>query len=244
MANPISITKLESQLKRWGISYSGYRDWKNHNRNHKGAWGPVNGLMIHHTGSEAADQKPLLYDGYKGLPGPLCQFHIDKSGKLWLIGWGRANHAGGGDPNVFKHVVAEDYTGILKPKYNESSSGAMDGNARFYGVEIAYDGSHEMSPAQYSTLLKLAAALFEHHKWNEKSAIGHGEWTNWKWDPGKSKGTMMNMSAVRADIKKTLKAGPSVAKPKPAPAPVAKPAPVTLETINAKLDKLIKHFKL
>ena len=24
-------------------------DWRTHNRNHKGPWGPVHGVMIHHT---------------------------------------------------------------------------------------------------------------------------------------------------------------------------------------------------
>lgn len=205
---------IQAQLKRWGISYEGYRSWATHNRAGHGAWGPVNGLMIHHTGSDGVDQRDYLYNGNPDLPGPLCHLHIDRSGKLWLIGWGRANHAGGGDPKTLAHVINEDYTGVLTPHYHEGSPGAADGNVHFYGVEIGYSGEHGMSSAQYSTLMKLAGAIFEWHTWTEKSAIGHSEWSNWKWDPGcGSNEKKYDMADIRADIKKVLVKGPVTTKP-------------------------------
>jgi hypothetical protein len=215
MSTPMTASQIQAQLKKWGINFEGYKNWETHNREGHGAWGPVNGFVIHHTGSDGSDQRDYLYNGDSNLPGPLCQFHIDKTGKVWLIGNGRCNHAGGGDPNVFNHVVAEDYTGILKPHYHEGSSGAMDGNVHFYGVEIGYSGTHEMAPAQYATLLKLCAAVADFHNWTERSFIAHGEWSDWKWDPGISNGTMMNMVSVRGDIKNTIKAGPHVSTPQP-----------------------------
>lgn len=229
MATPMTPSQLLSQLRKWGVPYREYRSWKTHNRNHKGAWGPVNGFMVHHTGSDSKDQRELLYNGVSGLPGPLSQFGLAQDGTVHLIGHGRANHAGAGDPDVLAAVIAEDY-GQRPPADNESS---VDGNARFYGVEIWYSGSHKMTPAQYATLRKLSAAICDFHDWSEKSVIGHGEWGSpGKWDPGYAPGKMMDMSDVRRDVKATLGAtAPGKPAPAPAPAP-AKPDPVDAYTVK------------
>jgi hypothetical protein len=242
MATPMTAAQVTAQLTKWGIAYKAYRsDWATHNRAGHGDWGPVNGFMWHHTGSDS-DVRAYLWDGSVKLPGPLCQFHIDASGMVWLMGWGRANHAGGGDPSVLNHVIAEDYTGILHPHYHQDSAGAVDGNAHFYGVEIGYSGKHGMSPAQYSTALKLSAAILDFHKWTAKSVIGHGEWSDWKWDPGYADGRMMDMNAVRNDVADVLSrkdrnadgdtvdpGEPNAPKvPTPAPTPVPTTKTVTL----------------
>lgn len=206
MANPMTAAQVLAALKKWGVPVREMSEWKTHNRNQKGAWGPLNGFVWHHTGSDGTAQSQFLYDGSTVLPGPLCHIGLDQNGTAWLIGWGRTNHAGGGDPVVLSHVVNEDYTGVLKP--TKGNSNGVDGNAHFYGMEIWYSGSHGMTHAQYSAALKVSAAILDFHKWTSKSVIGHGEWSNDKWDPGYSSGKMMDMSAVRNDIAATLKAGP------------------------------------
>ncbi|MGI5196925.1 peptidoglycan-binding protein [Streptomyces sp. CA-288835] len=222
MATPMTPAQIKAQLKKFGVSFKEYKDWSTHNRNHKGSWGPVHGLMVHHTGSDSKDQRQLLYAGTAALPGPLCQFGLSQDGTIHLVGWGRANHAGAGDDDVL-HAVKNE---LKLPVDNESNT---DGNRHFYGVEIWYSGSHEMTDAQYATLRKLAAAICDFHNWNEKSVIGHGEWGSpGKWDPGYKPGKMMDMDEVRADIKATIaKTEPetpskptSPSKPKPAPKPV------------------------
>src|SRR5690606_30054111 len=179
MATPMTASQVKAQLKKWGVPFKEYRSWSSHNRNHKGAWGPVNGFMVHHTGSDSKDQRELLYNGHSSLPGPLCHFGLAQDGTVWLIGWGRANHAGSGDDDVLRAVIAEDY-GDYPPTDNEANT---DGNSRFYGVEIWYSGSHGMTTAQYSSLLKLAAAVLDFHGWTKRSVIAHGEWQPGKWDP-------------------------------------------------------------
>lgn len=233
MATPMTASQIKSQLKKWGVKYSEYKSWSTHNRNHVGNWGPVNGFMVHHTGSDGKDQRELLYSGISGLPGPLCHFGLAQDGTVHLIGWGRANHAGAGDPDVLNAVVNENY-GANPPVDNESS---VDGNARFYGVEIWYSGSHAMSTAQYAALRKLAAAICDFHGWSEKSVIGHGEWGSpGKWDPGISSGKMMNMANVRADIKETLGGKPSA--PAPTTPVPSKPADSVSEHTVVKGDTL------
>lgn len=196
MATPMTADQQIAAFKHWGITYRETAGWRTRNRNHKGDWGPVNGLMVHHTGSDSPDQVALLRDGRSDLPGPLAQWGLAQDGVLWLIGNGRCNHAGLGDPDVLAAVISEKY-GENPPTDNQAT---VDGNSRFYGVEIWYSGTHGMSKAQYSTLLRLGVAVIHHHGWTEKSVIGHGEWQPGKWDPGYANGKMMSMNAIRNDI--------------------------------------------
>lgn len=217
MAAPMSAVQFVDLLEKWDIPFGYYnKNWATHNRNSKGKWGPVNGVIMHHTGSDVQTTMPAtLWNGTGDLPGPLCHAGIDAKGKVWLTGWGRCNHAGGGDPDVLEKVISENYSGILKPKYTNGSTLAIDGNAHFYGFEIMYSGSHAMSIAQMVTSTKVAAAICTHHKWSKKSTIGHGEWQKGKWDPGITSGNMMDMNAYREAVGVKIKAGPN---PPPAPA--------------------------
>ena len=210
MATPMTAVQVVTQLKKWGIRYVEVSGWATHNRNSKGAWGGVNGFIWHHTGADVSDAKAYaggtLYNGLSDLPGPLCHFSIGLDGTVYLVGWGRANHAGGGDPAVLQHVINEDYTGQLHP--TKGNLTGVDGNAHFYGVEIQYSGSHQMAAAQYAAARRLSAAILDFHGWTERSVIAHGEWSSDKWDPGYAPNKIMAMPAVRADVASTLAAGP------------------------------------
>lgn len=229
MATPMTASQVVAQLKKWGIKYVEVLSWETHNRNAKGPWGGVNGFIWHHTGADpqnaAQYASTTLYNGLSTLPGPLCHFGLAPDGTVYLVGWGRANHAGGGDPAVLNHVINEDYSGQLHP--TKGNSDGVDGNAHFYGVEIMYSGSHKMTDAQYKTALKLSAAILDFHGWTEKSVIAHGEWSSDKWDPGYASGKIMDMVAVRKDVLATLKAGP-----KPVITPPPPPPPATTPVVN------------
>ncbi|MFD3573840.1 N-acetylmuramoyl-L-alanine amidase [Streptomyces sp. NPDC058644] len=203
MATPMTPAQLLAQLRKWGVKYAEYSNWKTHNRHAATGktFGPVNGFMVHHTGSDSKDQRALLRNGVAGLPGPLSHFGLAQDGTVHLIGWGRANHAGLGDPDVLAAVRSESY-GDRPPADNQAT---VDGNDCFYGVEIWYSGSHPMTSAQYTALRKLSAAICDFHDWSAKSVIGHGEWGSpGKWDPGHKPGQMMDMAKVRKDIAATL----------------------------------------
>jgi hypothetical protein len=214
MATPMTASQIVAQLKKWGIKYVEVKSWETHNRAGHGTWGGddgkgLNGFIWHHTGVDVSNAatyaSSTLYNGLSSLPGPLCHFGLGPDGTVYLVGWGRANHAGGGDPAVLTHVINEDYSGQLHP--TKGNSNGVDGNTHFYGVEIMYSGSHKMTDAQYKTALKLSAAICDFHNWKEKSIIGHGEWSSDKWDPGYAPGKIMDMVAVRKDVAATLKAG-------------------------------------
>src|SRR3546814_18694629 len=101
MATPMTAAQIKAALTKWGVRFREYKDWETHNRGDRGTgWGPVNGLVWHHTGSDNTDQRELLYKGLSNLPGPLCHFGVAQAGTVWLAGWGRANHARFGDADL------------------------------------------------------------------------------------------------------------------------------------------------
>ncbi|MFD1828572.1 peptidoglycan-binding protein [Streptomyces desertarenae] len=179
MAVPLTPGRLLDALRAEGLHVVEHRDWRRHHRNHKGAWGPVNGVMVHHTvtrGTEASVD--LCYDGHPGLPGPLCHGVVDKAGTVHLVGGGRANHAGLGDGRVLRSVVAE--TAAPRPLRDDT-----DGNARFYGFEAVNlgDGRDPWPEEQLDAIARAAAAVCRAHGWSERSVIAHKEWTRTKIDP-------------------------------------------------------------
>ncbi|WP_435215935.1 N-acetylmuramoyl-L-alanine amidase [Streptomyces sp. bgisy034] len=226
MASPLSASKLVEILRAEGLTVHEVREWRTHNRNHKGPFGPVNGVMIHHTVTKATDASvALCYDGYSGLPGPLCHGVIDKQGHVHLVGNGRANHAGLGDDDVLRAVIAES----ALPADNEAST---DGNRHFYGFECINlgDGKDPWPEAQLLAIERVSAAICRHHGWMERSVIGHLEW-----QPGKVDPRGFTMDSMRARIGKRLNAGkPAASKPKPKPKPLPAPKKPTVD-----LSKLV-----
>ncbi|MER6059490.1 peptidoglycan recognition protein family protein [Streptomyces albidoflavus] len=209
MATPLTavtafgVLKDVAKVQEWA-------GWRTRNRGSRGdGWGPVNGIMVHHTvtaDSESAIK--LCRDGHADLPGPLYPILIDKKGTVHLVGWGRCNHAGAGDSDVLAAVIAERYP---LPKPNDART---DGNARFYGVALLNMGSasDKVPAAQRKALVNVLAALVHAHKgWTGDSVIGHKEWQAGKIDP------LMSMKGLRADVEKRRKELAAPPKPKPTP---------------------------
>jgi hypothetical protein len=195
MATPITANAFVEALKKAGLRVEEVRDWRNHNRNHKGPWGPVHGVMIHHTATNGAKQTvDLCYDGRAGLPGPLAHGVITKDGTVHLVGHGRANHAGLGDDEVLEAVIAER----KPPRPNEMNT---DGNRCFYGFECENlgDGKDPWPAVQLEAITRAAAAVCRVHAWTSRSVIGHLEWQPGKIDP---KG--FTMTSLRARIAERL----------------------------------------
>jgi hypothetical protein len=208
MATPLTAAALLAALKHEGLVVVEVGDWTHHNRNHKGPWGPVHGVMIHHTvtrGSAATVE--ICRAGHSALPGPLCHGVITKDGTVHLVGYGRANHAGLGDPDVLAAVIAE------KPVPVDDEA-TVDGNRHFYGFECENlgDGVDPWPAAQLDAIERAAAALCRAHGWGAESVIRHLDWQPGKVDP---RGPGMDWAAMRARIAKRLDAAP----PKSTPAP-------------------------
>ncbi|WP_399129045.1 peptidoglycan recognition protein family protein [Actinacidiphila sp. ITFR-21] len=232
MATPLTSASFISALRAEGVTVVEVGSWATHNRNAKGAWGPVHGVVIHHTVTQGTTNTvQYVKDGDSELPGPLCHGMIAKNGTVYLVGYGRANHAGGGDANVLNAVIAESYTSTPPATHqHEGSAGAVDGNARFYGFECENlgDGKDPWPAAQLEAITRVSAAICRAHGWGDKSVIGHLEWSDWKSDP---KG--FTMVSMRARVAERLKHASNWS---PGTTPPTTPTP-TIESRVAALEK-------
>ena len=205
MATPMTKAQWEAAMKKWGVPVKYYSGWATRGR--PGAFSSINGIIIHHTGSDSQSDdylKFLFVTGRPadGIPGPLCQVSTDMDGDVWVGAAGRANHAGRGSSATLNEVVTESYKGYsseLKPGADNT-----DGNAHFYGNEVRFDGGQPMTDKQWNAAVLWAAAICDHYGWSALSVIGHREWSSRKPDPGSTK-----MYAFRAAVAARLKAGPA-----------------------------------
>jgi hypothetical protein len=132
-----------------------------------------------------------------------------------MVSHGRANHAGSGGRNAYDAVLAESQVHPVPGKDE------IDGNARFYGIEIENlgDGKDTYPAAQYQAAVRWAASVCRHHGWTENSVIGHGEWTRRKVDPS------FSMTGFRAAVARELES------PAPAPGPVEPKRPAAYRDV-------------
>ncbi|MFJ3545490.1 N-acetylmuramoyl-L-alanine amidase [Streptomyces rubiginosohelvolus] len=210
MATPLTAARLLSALKVEGLEVVEVPGWRTRNRDHVGPWGPAHGVMIHHTVTRGtAHTVALCRDGYVGLPGPLCHGVIAKDGRVHLVGHGRANHAGLGDPGVLRAVIAEQPAPV-------DDEATVDGNRSFYGFECENlgDGRDPWPAEQLLAIERVSAALCRAHGWGPLSVVGHLEW-----QPGKPDPAGFSMHDMRTRI------GARLPRPNPGPLPPL-PGPV------------------
>jgi uncharacterized coiled-coil protein SlyX len=194
VAAPLSADRLVSALRDEGVQVVERTGWRSNNRNHKGKWDNLNGVVIHHTAG--SDSLSLCFNGTTALPGPLCHTHLAKDGTATMVGYGRANHAGTFAQNAHDAVVAES-SNHPRP----DSSEPVDGNRHYYGIEIENlgNGRDPYPDVQYEAAVRWATAICRAHGWSADSVIGHKEGTRRKIDP------TFDMDTFRAEIDERLK---------------------------------------
>lgn len=194
MSAPMSADRFLQALRDEGLAVVEEVGWRTRNRNSRGPWGPVHGVMVHHTAtSGTARTVGIVRDGYSGLPGPLCHGMIAKDGRVHLVGNGRANHAGVGDADVLRAVIAER----ALPADDDAT---VDGNRHFYGFECENlgDGDDLWPDVQLLAVERAAAGLCRAHGWGARSVLGHLEWQPGKPDPrGYTMASMRDRIAAR-----------------------------------------------
>lgn len=186
MSEPGTAAAFAAALKRFGVVVVERNGWRTHNRDDETGkpFGPVYGVMVHHTAGVEKGAVTFCENGTENLPGPLCHGVITKDGKVHLVGWGRANHAGGGDPDVLAAVKAERYP-LPKPDVHDGEAGAVDGNDVFVGFECVNkgDGKDPWPPEQLNGMKRAVAAVCWLYGWSARSALRHMDWSDWKSDP-------------------------------------------------------------
>ncbi|QAX92782.1 endolysin [Streptomyces phage Austintatious] len=223
MAAPASAARFLAALRAEGLTVVTYPGWETHNRNHKGPWGPVHGVVVHHTVTKGtANTVRICREGHSTLPGPLCHGVIAKDGTVHLIGYGRTNHAGSGDPDVLRAVIDERPT----PVDDEATT---DGNRHFYGFECENlgDGEDPWPEVQLDAIARASAAVCRLHGWGARSVIGHREW-----QPGKPDPVGFTMDSMRDRVDARLDDKPKPPAPKPTPPAKPKPTPPSKPAVS------------
>lgn len=206
ITRPMTQEEWRRQLTKFSVPFfevPTFKDPKSGRDDETGLrFGPMVGCGIHHTGDDAPDDldRNVIVNGRSDLPGPLAHAGLRDNGVVELVTCGRANHFGGGDPDVLAAVKAGNYGKYPPPTdKHQGESGAVDGNDGFYGLEVYYSGGHPMTAVQYQSAVGWAAAICDFHTWNPKHAIGHKEWSDYKIDPGG-----IDMASFREDVSKRL----------------------------------------
>ena len=215
MAAALSNDRLLAALKAEGCKVVERAGWRTRRRPAStGGFGPINGVMIHHTVTSGAaiNSVTLCERGHASLPGPLCQGVIAKDGTVYLISNGRANHAGGGDPAVLSKVQNESYNRDTLLRPTKGNANGTGGNDNFYGFECINlgNGRDPWPEKQRDAIVRASAAILRAYGgpadgWTAKSVIGHKEWSNDKIDPRGGAGADVSPPTLRRLIDERLK---------------------------------------
>lgn len=138
------------------------------------------GLVLHHTAGGANGDMPslsVIVGGRADLPGPLAQFGLGRSGTVYVVAAGRANHAGSGGWR------------------------GLSGNTAVWGIEAENTGRGESWPAvQLNAYHRLAGVLAARSGFGADMVCAHREWTPRKIDPAG-----IDMAAFRARVSQLLR---------------------------------------
>lgn len=218
MATPMTADEWITALRAEGVTDIVEMDgWRTHNRNGRGAWGDVHATMVHHTAGEGSGLADYCYRGSPpDLPGPVCHDFLARSGRLYLVGNGRTNHAGKVARNAYNAVLNEE------SRHPAPGPDELDGNAVSYGMEVENSGAAGRAwPArQYDVAVRVQAARCRFHGWSADSIWAHKEATTRKpLDP------RIDMDQFRRDVAERL-AHPASWNPGDNPTPTpTKPSP-------------------
>ena len=161
-------------------------------------------LVAHHTAGPAAGDYPslrIVRDGRSDLPGPLSQVGLGRTGRVYVVAAGRANHAGG--------------------RYDVGWRGVR-GNRERMGIEAESVGTRDdWTPEQRRAYPLLCAALLDGMGVRDARMLcGHRETATNKVDP-----VAWDMDAMRAQVARHLADGPRRVPTVPTVPPPPKPAP-------------------
>lgn len=153
-------------------------------RGRPGAFGPVKGVLCHHTAGSKVGNAPSLWtitSGRPDLPGPLSHLHLARDGTFTVIAAGRCNHAGPG-----------------------AWQGVTSGNTYFIGIEAenAGDGTDPWPDVQMEAYAKGCAAILKHIGAEAIMCVGHKEYAL---PPGRKIDPSFNMTAFRKSVGEFMK---------------------------------------
>lgn len=170
------LLTLPDYLRKWGLEVETVPGWERRGKEFSSRPKVVIG---HHTATPASRRGDLpslkiLRDGRSDLPGPLCQVAGGRSGRVYVIAAGKANHGGPGD---WKSVKSSSLT---------------------VGIEMEHPGDgSSWNPHQLRSFDLISVALLDMLGQKSDMYCGHREWAN---PPGRKpdpRGVDLNLQRAR-----------------------------------------------
>jgi hypothetical protein len=144
------LTDLAQACRASGLQVEEVPGWRT--RGH-GEMTSVDTIVCHHTAGPASGDMPslgVIRDGRPGLPGPLSQLGLSRSGTVYVVAAGVCWHAG--------EVTQREYD-----------------NWHAIGIEAEATGTGSWHPAQYAAYVRLCRALCDHYGVPAHQVLGHKE---------------------------------------------------------------------
>lgn len=149
-------------------------------RGRPGAFGPIRGVLCHHTAGPLLGDHPslgIVTNGRSDLPGPLAQLLLARNGTFHVVAAGRCNHAGKGYWN-----------------------GVTAGNTSFVGIEAENTGLPNDFPWPEEQMHAYAlgcAAILKKIGAQPIMCVGHKEYAR---PIGRKPDPDFNMTSFRARV--------------------------------------------
>jgi hypothetical protein len=168
---------LADALSGRGCTVNELAGWQARGR--PGPFGPVKGVLCHHTAGPLTGNAPslsIILQGRADLAGPLAHLHLARDGTFTVVAAGRCNHAGLG-----------------------MWHGINSGNTSFIGIEAENAGT-DADPwpdVQMEAYARGVAAILKHIGAGADMCIGHKEYAL---PPGRKIDPSFNMTMFRNKV--------------------------------------------
>ena len=116
-----NASRILRAVKASGLPYTEVSGWKSRGRREMGT---IRTITCHHTATPRSFKRSSDYptmgvvrDGRPGIPGPLAQLGLGRSGRVYLIAAGVANHAGRSRATSMTnpHAIGIEAEGAMEP---------------------------------------------------------------------------------------------------------------------------------
>lgn len=177
-------TWLATALRAGGCTINELAGWQTRGR--PGVFGPVAGVLCHHTAGPLKGDAPslgIIVNGRADLPGPLSHLHLSRAGIFTVIAAGRCNHAG---PGQWRGITA--------------------GNSSFIGIEAENAGTpaDPWPDEQLEAYARGCAAILSHLGAPVEMCVGHKEYAQ---PAGRKIDPSFDMTAFRMRVAAVMKCG-------------------------------------
>ena len=166
---------LPDVLEQAGLKVATVDGWKERGR--PGSFGPVKGVICHHTAGPKNGNMPSLRtvtEGRSDLSGPLAQLCLGRDGTYYVVSAGRCNHAGTGE---WQSITS--------------------GNTNFIGIEAENTGTSDdpWPDVQMDAYRRGVAAILKHIGQQAIMCAGHKEYA-----PNRKSDPLFDMHKFRAAV--------------------------------------------